>query len=136
MIQRRLILSAIVLAGLVVSAGVVVVGLIYALYALLEPALGRAGATGALVAVVAVLLGVAAAVLFRLSRSKTETVVVVASPAPSPVAGLMDALSDTMRDRPVVVLLAAVGAGVLVVRNPVYLASAIRAFAGPKIVET
>ncbi len=135
MTQRRLILLAIVLAGLIVSGGVVVVGLIYSLHSLLEPALGPAGATGALVGIVAILLGGVAAVMFALSRGKTTAVVVAEAPAPSTVASLVETLSDTVRDRPVLVLLAAVGAGVMVVRNPVYLASALRAFVGSRSAE-
>ncbi len=133
MILRRLILLAVVLAGLAVSAGVVVVGLTYSIYVLLEPGLGPAGAVGTMVAVVAALLGGASAALFALSRPKP----VVAAPvaAPSPIAGLIDTLSDTVRERPIVVLLAAVGAGVLAIRNPRYLASAMRAFVAPPAVE-
>ena len=131
MILRRLILLAIVLAGLAVSAGVVVVGLTYAAYALLEPRLGAAGASAVMVGVVAVILGGAAGALFVLSRPKK----VVVAPRPSPVAGIVETLSDVVRERPVVVLLAAVGAGVLAVRNPRYLASALRAFTAPKAIE-
>ncbi len=131
MILRRLIVLAVVLAGLAVSAGVVVVGLIYAVHTLLEPALGSAGAVGAIVAVVAVGLGGASFALFAMSRPKTAVVVEVA-PAPSPIAGIIDTLAETVRDRPVVVLLAAVGAGVLAIRNPLYLATALRAFTAPR----
>ncbi len=131
MILRRLILLAIVLAGLAVSAGVVVVGLTYAAYALLEPRLGAAGASAVMVGVVAVILGGAAGALFVLSRPKK----VVVAPRPSPVAGIVETLSDVVRERPIVVLLAAVGAGVLAIRNPRYLASALRAFTAPKAIE-
>jgi hypothetical protein len=130
-ILRRLILLAIVLAGLAVSAGVVVVGLTYAAYALLEPRLGAAGASAVMVGVVAVILGGAAGALFVLSRPKK----VVVAPRPSPVAGIVETLSDVVRERPIVVLLAAVGAGVLAIRNPRYLASALRAFTAPKAIE-
>ncbi len=135
MILRRLILLAIVLAGLAISAGVVVVGLTYSIHALLEPRLGPAGAAGVMVGVVAILLGGASAILFALSRQKKVVVVATAAPAPSPIAGLVDALSDTVRERPVVMLLAAVGAGVLAIRNPRYLATALRAFVAPETVE-
>ncbi len=131
MILRRLILLAIVLAGLAVSAGVVVVGLTYAAYALLEPRLGAAGASAVMVGVVAVILGGAAGALFVLSRPKK----VVVAPRPSPVAGIVETLSDVVRERPIVVLLAAIGAGVLAIRNPRYLASALRAFTAPKAIE-
>jgi hypothetical protein len=130
-ILRRLILLAIVLAGLAVSAGVVVVGLTYAAYALLEPRLGAAGASAVMVGVVAVILGGAAGALFVLSRPKK----VVVAPRPSPVAGIVETLSDVVRERPIVVLLAAIGAGVLAIRNPRYLASALRAFTAPKAIE-
>ena len=131
MILRRLIILAIVLAGIAVSAGVMVVGLTYSIYALLEPRVGPAGAIGVMVAVLAIVLGAAAAVLFAMSRPKT-TVVVATAPAPSPINNIIETLSDTVRERPVIVLLAAVGAGVLAIRNPLYLASALRAFTAPR----
>jgi hypothetical protein len=132
-ILRRLILLAVVIAGLAVSAGVIVVGLTYSAYALLQPHLGPAGAIGVMAAVVAVVLGGGATVMFALSRPKTT--VAVAPPPPSPLAGVVATLSDAVRDRPVVVILAAVGAGVLAIRNPVYLASALRAFTAPRVAE-
>jgi hypothetical protein len=127
-ILRHLILLAIVLAGLAVSAGVVVVGLVYSAYAVIEPRLGPAGAAGVMVGVAAIVLGGAAGALFIMSRPKK----VVVAPTPSPIAAVIDSLSDVVRERPVVVLLAAVGAGVLAVRNPRYLASALRAFVAPR----
>ena len=132
MILRRLIILATLGAGLAVSAGVVVVGLVYSLFALLAPRLGAAGATAVMVALIAVLMWAGAAVLFALSRPKK---VVVQAAAPSPVARIVDTLSETVRERPVVVVLAAVGAGILAVRNPTYLASALRAFTAPREVE-
>jgi hypothetical protein len=72
-------------------------------------------------------------VLFALSRPKK--IVAAPAPAPSPIAGLVETLSDIVRERPVVMLLAAVGAGVLAIRNPRYLASALRAFTAPRGVE-
>jgi hypothetical protein len=131
-ILRRLILLAIVVAGLAVSTGVVVVGLTYSIYALLEPRLGAAGAAGVMVGLVAVILGGTAGALFILSRPKK---VVVVAPPPSPIAGIVETLSGVVRERPVVVLLVAVGAGVLAVRNPRYLASALRACTAPKVIE-
>jgi membrane associated rhomboid family serine protease len=130
-ILRSLILLAVVVAGLVASAGVLVVGLTYSAHTVLEPHLGAAGATGAMVGVVAILLGGAAAALFALSRSK-KTVEVEPAPSPSPIATLVETVSDTVRERPVVMLLAAVGAGVMAIRNPTYLASAARAFIAPR----
>ena len=125
MILRRLIILATLIAGLAVSASVVLVALVYAVHSLLTPYLGAAGATALMVALVAGVLGAASAALFALSRPKT--VVVKAAP-PSPLSQVVEVLADTVRERPVVVVLAAIGAGVLAVRNPAYLASALRAF--------
>ncbi len=135
MILRRLILSAVVVSGLVASAGVIVVGVVYAIFALLEPLLGSAGATASLVGIVAVILGGAAAILFVVSRPKKIALVVEPTPSPSPFAGIVDTVTDAVRERPAVVLLAAVGAGFLVIRNPQYLATALRAFVAPEAVE-
>lgn len=134
MILRRLILLASLGAGLAVSGGVVVVALVFAVYAVLAPRLGPAGATAIMVGAVALLMGGAAAALYAMSRPKK--VVVVATPsAPSPVTRIVEVLSETVRERPVVVILAAVGAGVLAIRNPLYLASALRAFIAPSVDE-
>lgn len=124
MILRRLIVLATLTAGLAVSGCVVVVAFTYSLYALLAPILGAAGATAVLVGVVAIIMGAAAGVLFAMSRPKK----VVAVTAQSPVSRAVEALAETVRERPVVVILAAVGAGILAIRNPAYLASALRAF--------
>ena len=127
MILRRLIIAAMLVAGLAVSGGVVMVALVYALYALLEPRLGAPGAMAVMVGIVAVILGGAAAGLFALSRPR-KVVVEAPPPAPSPVAQVVDTITQAVRERPVVIILAAIGAGVLAVRNPAYLASALRAF--------
>ena len=130
MILRRLILLAVIVAGLAVSAGVVAVGLIHALFVLLAPRLGAAGATAAMVGVVALAMAGGAAGLYILSRPK-KVVAKVESP-PSPVDRVVDVLAETVRERPIVVVLAAVGAGILAIRNPRYLASALRAFTAPR----
>ncbi len=136
MILRRLIILGVVVAGLAVSGVVVVVGLISALYSLLAPSLGAAGATAVLVGVVAAAMAGGAGALYAMSRPKKVVAVEARVEAqPSPANRVVDALADTVRERPVVVILAAVGAGVLAIRNPRYLASALRAFMAPREVE-
>ena len=131
MILRRLIILAIVLAGLAVSACVVAFTAIYALFALLRPWLGAPGAGAAMFGIVALAMAVVAAILFASTRRK----VVVVKTQPSPIAGVVETLSDVVRERPVVVVAAAIGAGILAVRNPRYLASALRAFTQPRVAE-
>ena len=131
MILRRLIILAALVAGLAVSGCVVAIALVYAVHALLAPMLGAPGAAAVMVGLVAAVLGAGAAGLFAVSRPKKPAVVVAPAP-PSPLGQAIDALAATVRERPVVVVLAAVGAGILAVRNPLYLASALRAFTAPR----
>lgn len=115
---------AILIAGaaLVACLGVVIVALVYAGHALLEPWLGVSGATAAVVAVVAILIAVAALVA-RVALTPR------ARPAAAlPATALADRALVFVRDRPVVAIAGAVGVGALVIANPVLVARLARAF--------
>ncbi len=130
MILRRLILLSAILSALIVSLGVMVVAAIYALYALLVPQVGAANAAALMFGAVALLLGAASLGLWIVSRGPRR------KPSPAPVKtrteSVIDRLAEIVRERPVVVIVAAVGAGILAVRNPRYLGLALRAFATPR----
>lgn len=128
MILRRLIVLAVILSGLTVSGCVVVIAVIFGVFAVLEPWLGAPGAGAAMFGFVGLVMGAAALVLFSTTRRR---VTVFEKPA-SPVAGVIDTLSELVRERPVMVVAAAIGAGVLAIRNPHYLASALRALTAPR----
>ena len=130
MILRRLILMGAEAGALAASAVTCLVALLYALYAVLAPWAGAAGAEAIVFCLIALILAGAAAALWAMSR-RTPAAVRVAAPTET----LVERLSELLRERPVVVVAAAVGAGVLAVRNPRYLGSALRSLATPRVVE-
>lgn len=122
MILRRVILALAGAAVLAASAAVCVVALAFALYAWVEPTLGRAGAAGVVAGATAFLVAIAAAALLIASRGKRRKVALV------PNRTALDRSLNFVRDQPVLAIIGAVGAGLLAVRNPEYLGSAVRAF--------
>jgi hypothetical protein len=121
-IFRRLLFLLAGATALAVSAGIVVVALAFALYALAEPYVGRAGA-GAIVALAAAilvgLLGFGLAMGGRRPARKVK---------PGEPETITDRIFDFVRAKPVTAIAGAVAAGILAVRNPGYLGSLIRAF--------
>jgi hypothetical protein len=121
-ILRRLLYFMAGASALAVSAGIVMVALAYAEYALVKPALGPAGASGVVALTAAVMIGVIGLVLTMLARpprpKKNE----------EPPESLVDRVMDFVRSRPITAIGAALAAGLLVVRNPSYLGAAVRSF--------
>lgn len=115
---------AILMAGAALAAclGVALVALVFALHALLEPWLGSAGATAAVIALVALLVGVGAVVAQVVLAPRRS---VAAGP---PVSALADRALVFVRDRPVVAIVGAVGVGVVAVARPLFVARIARAF--------
>jgi hypothetical protein len=125
-ILRRLILALAAASALAASAGVCVVALAFALYALVKPAVGPAGASGIVAAAAAALIGLGGLVLLLLSRPKRAPKRVKA-PLATP-AGVAERVMDFLRDKPVIAIAGALVTGLLTVRNPRYLGAAIRSF--------
>ena len=121
MILRRLLLGLAAAAALSASAAVCVVALAFALYALVEPSVGRAGAAAIVAGPPALIIALTAAFIGAAARSKARK---QAGAAGQPVERLM----RLVREKPVMAISAALGAGFLAVRNPRYLGAAIRAF--------
>lgn len=119
MILRRLILALAGAAAFAASAAVFILALAFALYALIEPELGRAGAAAVVAGAAALLIVLAALGIGMARRRKT--------PAAAPRSFLERAM-DLVREKPVVAVSAALAAGFLAIRNPKYLGAAIRAF--------
>jgi hypothetical protein len=121
-ILRRILYFMAGASALAVSAGIVMVALAYAEYALVKPALGPAGASGVVALTAAVMIGVIGLVLTMLAQppkpKKNE----------EPPESLMDRVMEFVRSRPITAIGAALAAGLLVVRNPTYLGAAVRAF--------
>jgi hypothetical protein len=121
-IFRRLLLAVTAAAMFAAGAAVGVAALAFALYALVEPRLGRAGAAATVAMTTMVLMltaGLSIGLATRKKRSK--------APAPTP-AGVFDKAMAFVRSKPVVAASAAVGAGLMATRNPRYLGDVLRAF--------
>ncbi len=121
MIFRRVLLAFIAASAFSAAAAVAVFALAFCLYAFVEPWLGRAGAAATVAGVTA--LGMAFfGLLMALANRK---------PPPKPptlAGGLVERVVAFIRQRPVTSLSAAIGAGVMAVRNPKYLGELLRAF--------
>lgn len=122
MILRRLLLGLAAAAALSASAAVCVVALAFALYALVEPSVGRAGAAAIVAGSAALIIALTAAFIGAAAgyrRGKAP---------PAATGGIVERAMRLVRENPVVAISAALGAGFLAVRNPRYLGAAIRAF--------
>jgi hypothetical protein len=119
---RRLLLGLIAAAAMAASASVLVVALAFALYALAQPYLGAAGAAAAVAGAAAILIGLLGATIALMGRAKRP------KPKPHSVGGVVEQIFELVREKPVMAIAAALGAGLMAVRNPTYLGSVIRAF--------
>jgi hypothetical protein len=120
-ILRRLLYFLIGAAALSVSAGVIVVALAYGLYALVRPALGPAGASGVVAAAAALLIGLIGLILTNMARPPPKK-------KSSEPESVVERVIDFVRSKPLTSVGAAIAAGILAVRNPGYLGSALRSF--------
>lgn len=108
-------------AILATSAAIFVVALAFALYALVRPALGPAGAAAAVAgaaALLILLLGVAVALIPKAAPAR------VSAKGKDPVERII----NFFRDTPITAIAAAAATGILAIRNPRYLGAAVRSF--------
>jgi hypothetical protein len=119
---RRLLLGLIAAAAMAASASVLVVALAFALYALVQPYFGPAGAAAAVAGAAALLIGLLGLTIALIARVKRP------KPKPHSMGGIVEQILELLREKPVMAISAAIGAGFLAIRNPTYLGSAIRAF--------
>lgn len=122
MIFRRILLGLLAAATLAAAAAVTIFALAFALYALAEPRLGRAGAAGAVAMATAVSIAVGGVSLAVAARRKP------AKRTSSAAGGILERAVSFVRRKPIVAVSAAIGAGLLAARNPKYLGEAVRAF--------
>lgn len=122
---RRLLLAAAAGAVFVTCAVVATVALAFALYALVEPYVGRPGAAAIVVAAAAALMAALAVTLRMMARRSAKR------PAPTP-GSAVERVTRFMREQPVMAIAAALGAGFMAVRNPRYLGSTLRSFFEPR----
>lgn len=121
MIFRRLLLALMAAAVFSAGAAVAMFALAFALYALVEPRLGRAGAAATVALATALLMGLAGALLARSARRMRKK-------AASIPGGLIERALSFVQRKPILAASAAVGAGFMAVRNPKYLGEVLRAF--------
>jgi hypothetical protein len=119
-IFRRILFLLAAATMIAVSAGVIVVALAFALYALVKPGLGQAGAAGVVAGAAAVLIALVGLLLALSARRPRRK-------AFEP-KNLFDRAFQFLKEKPVTAVAAAAAAGLLMVRNPEYLGAAIRAF--------
>ncbi|HXU99083.1 MAG TPA: hypothetical protein VG166_01125 [Caulobacteraceae bacterium] len=117
----RVALALAAAAVLATSAAIVVIALAFALYALVRPSVGPAGAAAIVAGGAALILLIAALALALAARVKRRG---LAARGKDPAARLM----NLVREKPVTTIAAAIGAGFLAVRNPKYLGAALRSF--------
>ncbi|MFI4934169.1 MAG: hypothetical protein ACHP7N_06095 [Caulobacterales bacterium] len=120
MILRRILLFLAATTALSVSAGVCVVALAFALYALVKPYVGQAGGAAVVAGASALLIGLIGLTLGAAARPPKRK--------PSEAQSFIDRVVEFIRDKPVTAIGAAIAAGLLAVRNPQYLGAALRAF--------
>lgn len=120
MILRRILFFLASATALAVSAGVIVVALAFALYALVKPYVGAPGAAAVVAGSAAILIGLIGFAIGAAARPRRRRGKAPESP--------LDRLVEFVRDRPVSSIAAAIAAGLMAVRNPGYLGAAIRAF--------
>ncbi len=120
MIQRIVSLTAAV-AAIAAAAGVCVVALAYALFALVREWLTPAGSA----AVVALAFAVIAVIIALIALRKTR-------PKPQPEASPVERLVELARQKPLLAAAGIIGASFIAVRNPGMVATLIMGLMAPK----
>ena len=122
MIFRRVLLALMAAATFSAAAAVIVVALAFALYALVEPSLGRAGAAATVALATAILIAIGGMIMALAGRAGRKKAAATLS------GGILERAIAFVREKPIVSASAAIGAGLMAVRNPKYLGEALRAF--------
>ncbi len=122
MIFRRILMALVTAAIFAAGSAVAVVALAFAFYAFVEPKLGRAGAAAAVALATAALMMVGGLALAWAGRKKAPKA------AFSTSGGLVERGFEFLQQKPIVAATAAVGVGIMAIRNPKYLGSVLRAF--------
>ena len=108
-------------AVLATSAAIFVIALAFALFALVRPYVGPAGAAAIVAGASALLVLLGALALALSARVKAAK---LAQRGKDPAARIMNLL----REKPVTAIAAAIGAGILAIRNPKYLGAVLHSF--------
>jgi hypothetical protein len=119
-IFRRLLLGFVAIAAIATSAAVVVVALAFALFALVQPALGDAGASAVVAAAFALIVAIGGFAAAPRGRRRKA--------GPTSPEGLAGDLMELVRDKPVASAGIALAAGIMAMRNPRVIGEIARAF--------
>lgn len=125
-ILRKVIIALVGAAVLAASAGVMVVALGMALFALLRPLLGFAGAAAAVVLAAALIMAIVGMGMERWILKPGHKV------KPEDEQDLLQKLIGMAQDRPMIAVGALIGAIFLAIRNPALTAVVVKAFLDPK----
>jgi hypothetical protein len=122
MIFRRIVLALCTASAFMAGTATSVVAAAFALYAIAEPRLGRAGSAAMVAGAMMVMMMIAGLVAALAGRARRRR------PLPSDAASVLDRTLAFIRGKPVLTASAAIGVGLMAARNPKYLGEAIRAF--------
>lgn len=117
---QRLVLAIIAAGALLAAAVSAVVAATYAVFSLLKPELGSAGASGAVAGGLALLMLIGALAAWMKARPHTAR----RAKGGDPMAGLV----QMARDRPIIAAGALVAASVIAFRNPAITALVVKSF--------
>jgi hypothetical protein len=120
-IFRRLLMAFVAIAAIATSASVVVVALAFALYALVRPMLGDAGASAVVAGAFALIVGIGGLAAMPRGRRRRKA-------DPSSPAGVAEDLMELVRDKPIASAGVALAAGIMAMRNPRVIGEIARAF--------
>jgi cobalamin synthase len=118
---KRIVFMAAAAAAFAAAAGVCVVALAYALFAVARDYLSPAGSAAVVAAAFAVLIAVGGLVLSIRSR-----------PKPPPEQSPVERLVDLARQKPLMAAAVAVAGAVIAVRNPAMVATLVMGLLAPK----
>jgi hypothetical protein len=129
LIVERTLLALATAAAVVAAVAVAIVSAFFALFALVEPHIGRAGA-GAVVSGVAALLAALIAIIAaaRMEGDKRRAHHAHAAAQPAHDPGLINVVMNVVKDRPLLSAGAAVAVGLYALKNPTLVSAVIRGF--------
>jgi hypothetical protein len=117
---RRICLGLAAGGAIFASAAVCLVALAFALYALVLPRIGPAGAAAVVAAAAAIAVSLAALIISLAARPSRIRKAAASGP--------LDRIAAFVRAQPVLAIAASLAAGFLAVRNPKYLGDTLRSF--------
>jgi hypothetical protein len=120
-IFRRFLMALMAAAAFSASAAVAVFALAFALYAVAEPSLGRAGGAAVVALVTTSIMGLTGFGLVLAARGMRKKAAAIPG-------ALLEKVISFVQQKPFVAASTAAAAGFMAVRNPKYLGEVLRAF--------